>query len=341
MAVEFVKVDNCDDGMRLDRWFKCHYPSLSFSHFQKKCRKGEIRINGKRVKSGERVKSGFLIRIPPLNLSVFNTINSSSTARLDVYNSKDSSYIRNLVIFENDNFLAINKPAGLASQGGTKISKNLDDLSNYLTKDNMDKPRLVHRLDKDTSGVILLGKNRLSTSKFTKALKGCQIKKIYIAFIKGNLKQKSGTIDIGLLKKTSKSNERVLASDDGKPAITDYVLLEKFKDDVSLLALSPRTGRTHQLRVHMAHLGCPILGDGKYGGKDAFVNQNADISQTQLKKLQLHALSICVPKEIFDGKKDIVINAKLPKHMIDTFLYFGVNEDDIEKHLKDYKKLRV
>lgn len=304
MAVETIIIGTSDDGMRLDRWFKTYY-NVPFVQVQKKCRKGEIRLNGKRVKGREILQTGMCVRVPPLA-----PVSVSPSPK--AYNADDAHFIRDMVIYQDDRIIALNKPAGLAVQGGANTPRHIDGLSRYLHRDSQEKPRLVHRLDKDTSGVLLLGRSRQSASYVTHMFKSHTPRKVYWAIVVGDVHMDAGTIDAPIAKHNKNGVEKMYVSDDGKRAVTDFQVLERMGDALSLVALWPRTGRTHQLRVHMAHMGTPILGDGKYGGKAAFVS-----GESHMKKMHLHARSITVD--------DITITADVSDTFLATCNMFGVD----------------
>ncbi|MGB1360869.1 MAG: RluA family pseudouridine synthase [Alphaproteobacteria bacterium] len=310
MAVEMVTVKPDDADMRLDRWFQKYY-DLNFAMVQKKCRKGEIRLDGKRVKGNERVSAGMVVRVPPMDKKITNP-NADK-----VYNPEDAELIKSMVIHKDDDIIAINKPAGIPVQGGTNTLKHIDHLTRYLHRDNQDKPRLVHRLDKDTSGVLLLARNRKSANDLGDLFKRNKPRKVYWAVIVGEPDMDSGQISAPLIKKNMGGQEKVVVDEDeGKNAITEFEVLQRMGGVLTLVALYPLTGRTHQLRAHMQYMGTPILGDGKYGGKDSFVSNEA-----HTKKMHLHARLI--------DTGDLNIVADISGHMKDTFKMFDVN---IEPH---------
>ncbi|RED52511.1 RluA family pseudouridine synthase [Aestuariispira insulae] len=311
--------------MRLDRWFKLHFPELPFGKLQKIVRKGEVRVNGKRAKTSQRLEVGMAIRIPPLGDAATTKAPSGEKPKY-VLTDADRKLAQSLVIYKDKDVLAINKPSGLAVQGGTKMERHLDGMLEALTYDAEEKPRLVHRLDKDTSGVMLLARNRQSASDLGKVFKGRETRKIYWAILVGLPEMDSGTITLPLAKLPGKAGERmVVDTEEGKPSVTEFRVLERAGKRLCLVALWPKTGRTHQLRVHMAALGTPILGDGKYGGQDAFIDGD-EIE----KRLHLHAREIDIPGS------NARVKAPLPDHMKTTFKLFGfdgsdwLNEDPFE-----------
>ncbi len=305
MPVTTHMVLSTDNGMRLDRWLKTHY-DLPFVQVQKRCRKGEIRIDGKRVKGKEILTTGMYVRIPPLyDVPVFKPHSQA-------YNPQDAVYIKDLVIYKDDDIIALNKPVGIAVQGGVNTPRHIDGLTRYLHRDTQAKPRLVHRLDKDTSGVLLLARNRQSATHLGRAFKYNTLQKIYWAIVVGTPAPSAGIINAPMLKKRIGTTEKIAVDKNGKRAITEYEVLQRIGGVLSLVALYPRTGRTHQLRVHMAYMQTPILGDGKYGGKSAFVS-----GESHMKKMHLHARSIYI-----DG---IRVTADISPHFKDTVKMFSVD----------------
>lgn len=312
--------------MRLDRWFKLHFPDLPFGKLQKIVRKGEVRVNGKRAKTNQRLEVGEAIRVPPLGDAAATRKGGEGEKPKYQLTDADRKLAKSLVIYKDADVLAINKPAGLAVQGGTKTERHLDGMLEALNYDAEEKPRLVHRLDKDTSGVMLLARNRKSASDLGKVFKGRETRKVYWAVLAGVPEMESGTITYPLSKLPGKAGERMVVDpEEGKPSVTEFRVLERAGSRVCLVALWPKTGRTHQLRVHMSALGTPILGDGKYGGAEAFVS-GEEID----KRLHLHAKEIDVPG---GGPR---VKAPLPDHMKNTFELFGfdgsewMNEDPFE-----------
>ena len=315
-TVHTLKIEKAGAGLRLDRWFREQYPHIPFGQLQKKMRKGEIRLNGKRVKGAERLAIGDTVRIPPL--PVAGDIPKKSNAP----DLRDKDFIRDLVIYQTDDIIAINKPAGLAVQGGSGTKRHIDGMLPWLQSKGADVPRLVHRLDKDTSGVMMVARNRETAHELGQFLRQRQTRKIYWAIVVGELERDFGIIDEPLVKGGARGSERVFVNHedpDAKQAITWFSVLERLGNNLSLVALWPRTGRTHQLRVHMAALGCPIMGDGKYGGAFAHISD-----AKHAKKLTLHA------RELVDPLTQTVITADLPDHMQETFRMLGLNMRDID-----------
>jgi len=301
-----------DAGSRLDRWFLKKYPGLTFGRLSKLMRTGQIRLNGKRVKGAERMAKGDEIRVPP-GLQNLSQTPASAPRPLS---PKDEAFIKGMVIHADQNLIALNKPPGLAVQGGSGVKVSVDALLPLLKKkDDAEAPRLVHRLDKDTSGVLIVARSAAAARFLTRVFHDRESIKIYWAIVKGVPEIARGKIDLSLAKGYAGSREKSLIDEDGKRAITFYRVLERAGREASWVALKPVTGRTHQLRAHMAHIGNPIVGDGKYGGKAASIGGLSE-------KLHLHARAIRIPSP---GGGFITLQAELPLHMAASFEALGLN----------------
>ncbi|MBP5856169.1 RluA family pseudouridine synthase [Marivibrio halodurans] len=311
--------------MRVDRWFKARFPDMPFARLQKALRKGEVRVDGGRVKAADRLEAGQSVRVPPYQ-AADKTEGGRKTAggtRIDdaAADPKDAAFARDLVIHRNAGILALNKPAGLAVQGGSKTTRHLDGMLVHLKFDAPERPRLVHRLDKDTSGVLLLARDRTMAAKLGRAFKDRRTRKVYWAITVGVPEPKAGTITLPLSKAGAKGSERVEPDPEGgQQAVTDYAVLENAGTKVAFVALWPRTGRTHQLRAHMAAIGTPILGDGKYGGSGAFLDGEA-----AGRRMHLHAREIVLPPGVPDAGARIT--AAPPKPFRETLDIFGFDAD--------------
>ena len=329
--VKAIVVSVDDEDQRLDRWLKRMFPTLNHIKIEKMCRKGELRIDGSRVKPSTRLERGQEVRIPPFNID--QSIVSKTKA--DISHS-DKNMISSSVIYKDDYIFVLNKPPGIAVQGGSNQNKtNIDILLDVLREDGFEKPRLVHRLDKDTSGVMLLARTRKVAELLSKSFKFKSIRKIYWALVAGNPPNLVGTIRYGLLKqKIGFGNEKVICihpdefgnNKNVKKAVTDYVVIEKITHRATWVGLSPITGRTHQLRAHMAEIGCPIIGDGKYGTR-AQTNEGAgwgaQIGGIISRKLHLHARSILFSHPV--TQTSIFVEADLPVHMKKSWETFNWN----------------
>ena len=304
-------------GMRLDRWFKVHFPEIRHGQLEKILRKGEVRVSGGRAKSSQRLALGDEIRIPPL------TDGTKPVERKTSYNEQDADEIRKSILYEDDAFIALNKPFGLAVQGGTKMQRHVDGmLASYAG--NGERPKLVHRLDKDTGGLLLVAKTRQSAQRLGDSFKTHKVEKTYWALTAGVPRPREGTIDMPIAKRMVRigegTSERVIAAkgENAKMAVTDYQTLDEAGSGVAFLAMRPVTGRTHQLRVHGAAIACPIIGDGKYGGNNAHLD---GISS----KLHLFCRSMTFPHPK-TGKMTTVM-APLTGHMLETWKFFAFDEN--------------
>jgi 23S rRNA pseudouridine955/2504/2580 synthase len=313
-GVVTVEVGAEDDDQRLDRWFKRHYPDLGHGRLQKMLRTGQVRLDGKRTKANARLLAGQSIRVPPMPAPDANR--KAPKIREQPVSEGALEELRKRILHQDKDVLAIDKPAGLAVQGGSKTKYHLDGMLDGLQFDAEERPRLVHRLDKDTSGVLLLGRSRKATTALTAAFRSHDTRKFYLALIAGNPKPSQGQIDLALSKKPGKFGESMAPNQiDGKRAITRYQVLENAGRKVSLVLMEPLTGRTHQLRVHSAFMETPILGDGKYGGPEAFP-AGTDIA----KGLYLHAWAIKLPHP---RSGTLTVCAPPPKKFLSAVKYFG------------------
>ncbi len=303
-----------DNDIRLDRWFKRHYPALQHSMLEKYLRKGAVRLDGKKAKSSDRIFTGQKLDYPDLGADL-EFVKEKPQA-----SEHDAKFVQSLVIYKDSNIIILNKPFGLPVQGGTKIKKSLDDMLGGLVFDAKDRPRLVHRLDRDTSGVLVLARNSKAATQLSKMFAGKDIEKTYLALVHGCPQQAMGTIDYRLIKSVhgESSYERVAVNDeDGKYAKTEYMVLDHLGKKYALMQLNPLTGRTHQLRVHMQSIYCPIVGDEKYGADDGR-EQNIGIAPG----LHLHARRIVIPA--FGSSKKIDVIAPLPAHMKESLKALGI-----------------
>ena len=322
--VQRILIKNDDVGLRVDRWFKLHYPYINHNYLEKLLRTGQVRINGSRVKSGTRLKAGQFVRVPPLDdgLKMNPSLNSKSS-KPDIKNVEIKK-LKNRIIHIDDDVLIFDKPPGLAVQGGSKLSRNLDDILDMFCFEKNEKPRLVHRLDKDTSGLLLLARNVFSARELTKSFRYKKIRKIYWSIVVGVPLSENGIIDLKLAKLQGLRGEKVeIAISGGKVAQTKYRVVDQITDKASWIIFEPLTGRTHQIRAHAAALGTPILGDKKYGQRKSFIN-NERISS----RLHLHARGLQFPHPSGHMMEAI---APIPNHIKQTFEVFGF----------DYKKEKI
>ena len=336
-GVQTVTVTDDETDQRLDRWLRRRFPHVGQGRIEKMCRKGEIRVDGSRVKANTRVLAGQSVRLPPL---------PSEAPKMQSYrpvvSDTDARMLRGCVIYRDADIIALNKPAGLAVQGGSKMTRHIDGMSEAIQFDAEEPPRLVHRLDKDTSGVLIMAKNRAIASKLTEAFRSRNTRKIYWAAVAGVPYPKQGTIRFGLVKAPGHGGKGegekmhcvhprdIDATPDAKRATTDYWVLSALGRRVSWAALVPVTGRTHQLRAHMAELGHPIIGDGKYGGsgqENLGDGWGAMLGGEMSKKLHLHARSLTLEHPITGAVLNLT--APLPDHMARTCDELGWDGRDV------------
>jgi 23S rRNA pseudouridine955/2504/2580 synthase len=312
--VQTLTVGGGEDGQRLDKWFKRRWPHLNHVMIQKLTRSGQIRVDGARAKPDTRLAAGAQVRVPPLP-------DAGETAeQREGLSDRDIAYAKSLVLYEDAEVLALNKPSGLAVQGGTKTTRHVDRLLSAWGE-GVERPRLVHRLDRDTSGVLVLGKTPNATARLAGYFAGRQASKTYWAIVFGLPERASGTIDMALVKRGVGDREMVVPAGfrepSSEPAETEYVRVGAASDgSAAWMALSPHTGRTHQLRAHMKAIGHPILGDPKYGDptSNAF---------SQGLKLQLHARRLVLPRP---SGAALVLEAPLGPQMQAGFARFGFDE---------------
>ena len=314
--VEIIPVTEDEIGMRVDRWFKQHYPDLKHGRLEKLLRTGQIRINKSRVKANARLCEGQEIRVPPVVQMNIKSTEANITSNIT---KNDIEIIKESIIHMDKHILAINKPAGLAVQGGSRIVNNLDRMLDFLTFDADERPRLVHRLDKDTSGVLILARRRKSAAVLSEAFRTRKARKVYWAIVLGVPRPTVGVVELPLVKKRGLGGDKVVVDGEGKRAITRYRVIDNAARKAAWLSLEPFTGRTHQLRVHCNELGTPILGDRKYGHSSEFFKK---IPKNK-RRLQLHAKGIRIPNPS-GGILEIL--APLPKHMVQIWQMLGFNE---------------
>jgi 23S rRNA pseudouridine955/2504/2580 synthase len=315
-GVQTLEVTADEADMRVDRWFKKRFPHVPHGMVEKLLRKGQIRVDGGRIKGNQRLDEGQAIRVPPLP-------DPGEVKESAPLSRADAEFARSLVIYEDKELIALNKPHGLAVQGGSKQSRHLDRLLEAFGKGDQ-KPRLVHRLDKDTSGLIVVAKTGQSAKRLSRLFQTRDVKKTYWAIALGLVVPKAGEIK-GFMKKAAGPDgdkERMVAAshgDDGaQHAITRYAVADNAGKRACWVVLRPETGRTHQLRVHLAAVGNSILGDGKY-------TCDVPIPEGLSGKLHLHARKLEIPRA---GKPPLVLEAELSPHMAESFTALGFNPDD-------------
>ena len=327
-AVTTKTIPAADAGMRLDRWFKRELPELSFGQLSKLLRTGQIRIGGKRAKGGTRLEAGDQVRIPPLG-TVTAAKSTKPVKPLKSLNKKDIQEIRGMVIYQDKEIIVLNKPAGLAVQGGTGTNKHIDGMLGALGDGKgAERPKLVHRLDKDTSGLLVVARNAPAARILTRAFREKECHKIYWALVRGVPKILEGKIEAPLEKGSADgAKEKMQITGEGKKSLTYYKVLDQAAPEASWLALIPETGRTHQLRAHLAHIGHPVIGDGKYGGSQAHLSGLSS-------RLHLHAAALSLPRPKGGVKR---FTAPLPVHMAKSFETLGFDPDGIEDRFAGFE----
>jgi 23S rRNA pseudouridine955/2504/2580 synthase len=312
--VQTVTVTPDEANMRVDRFLEARFPGLSFSHIQRVVRKGELRVNGRRVDSKDRLEAGQSVRIPPLKLDAPKKSGRSEAEE------KNLSALRDMILFEDDDLMVLNKPAGLAVQGGSGTTRHLDQMLEAMRDSKGQKPRLVHRLDKETSGCLVVAKTRFAASELTGAFRSRSARKIYWALVAGVPKPKQGRISTFLAKEEREDDSFMRIAEHGDEgashAVTFYAVVETSAQTLAWVSLKPVTGRTHQLRAHMEHIGHPIIGDPKY-----FHKENWEIPGGIQNRLHLLARRISIPHPrggIID------VSAPLPPHMLQSWNLLGL-----------------
>lgn len=318
--VEQVTVAEDEADQRLDRWFKRRFPALSHGQLEKLLRTGQVRIDGARAKANQRVRTGQVVRVPPLPKAGADGPKRKPRPRVT---ERDAAFVRGLILHQDDEMLVLNKPAGLAVQGGSKTTRHLDGLLDALQFDAKDRPRLVHRLDRDTSGVIILARTAQAAARLARQFQSGEIEKTYWAVVHGRPRFPQGTIDAALAKSGAPGREKMTWDEkEGRDAVTDYVTVSQAGDRFTWLQLMPRTGRTHQLRAHCALMDTPIIGDAKYGAPALTAGGALEGLGRQL---CLHARRVVIRRP---GKKPLTVEAPLPAHMKDLFGALGFSEDE-------------
>ena len=311
--MQTVTVGGDEDGMRLDRFFEARYPGLSFSHIQRIIRKGEVRVNGKRAEPKDRLRTGQAVRVPPLKIEPPKPRDNASA------DQKDRAFLKSITLHEDADVMVLNKPMGLAVQGGSGTHRHIDGMLASMTGRDGQRPRLVHRLDKDTSGCLLVAKSRFAAAALGKTFRSRSARKIYWAMVAGVPRPRQGRIST-FLAKEDREDESVMriarhGEEGASHAVTYYAVVETSAQKLAWLSLKPVTGRTHQLRAHMAHIGHPIVGDEKY-----FRIENWELPGGMQNKLHLLARRIVVPHP---RGGTIDVTAPLPPHMLQSWNLLG------------------
>lgn len=311
-GVQHIAISGDEAGMRLDRWMRARYPDLTQGRLQKLLRTGQVRVDGRRVKAALRLEDGQTVRLPPLGEPVVARHPARSVSE------SDEAFAQSLILHMDKDVIVLNKPAGIPVQGGTKVERHIDGMLGALTFELDERPRLVHRLDRDTSGVLLLARRRKVASDLGKVFRTRSARKIYWALVHGVPRPMQGRIDAALKKYSGgPEGDRMHVVDDGEDgaqrASTYYSVTGRAGETFSWLSLKPVTGRTHQLRVHLHHIGHGIVGDRKY--RDDTLEQGGDLPEG----MQLHARRLTLP---LPGGRKLDVTAPLPPHMEAVWKFF-------------------
>tara|TARA_B110000008_G_scaffold246972_1_gene258170 strand:- start:185 stop:1159 length:975 start_codon:yes stop_codon:yes gene_type:complete len=308
--VKSILVNEEDSGQRLDKFIATNSEKLSFIAIQKLLRTGKIRINKKKSIGSRRIEVGDEIIIP-LNVQKSN---NSKFFTFKELNTDFRNFINNSILYKDNDFIAVNKPAGFAVQGGSRVVNHIDGVLDYFRFDAPYRPQLLHRLDKSTSGILLLSRRPKATRRLTEAFRNRDIKKNYWALLYGHLPKKNGSVNAPLGRISTKKYEKTTFDLNGKESKTTYNVLWKGVHQsvkVSLVEFQPETGRKHQIRAHCNYVGCSIIGDKKY-----LVNFNNKNIEGLSENMFLHARELAVPDK--DGLT-IRIKSPIPNHMINAF----------------------
>ena len=313
---ELREIAGDDDGIRLDRWFKRHFPSLTHGRLEKLLRKGEVRLDGKRAKSSDRVTEGQTLRLPP------QVIHDKAPPPPKGEKIQTARKLEDMILYMDKHLFVLNKPSGLATQGGSGLKEHVDGMLDQITYEKTTRPKLVHRLDRDTSGVLIIARTSQAAAGLSRELASRNASKIYWALVKGVPAEKRGLIKGALAKEGTRGQDERMAiseDDDAKFALTEYAVMGQAGQEFAWVAAKPVTGRTHQIRVHLASLGTPIIGDFKYGGTES--RGRGEIAD----KLHLHARSVDIGRP--DGER-LQVTAPLSPHMLRSWELLGFDAND-------------
>ena len=324
-GVQQRQVSGDEDGMRVDRWFARHFPQLGFGRLQKLIRNGEIKVDKAKVTTSTRLTPGQTVRIPP--------IDDPDVTREPRVDDEDALFLRDLILYEDDDLFVLNKPHGLAVQGGSGTTRHLDGMLKSLPNPKGEAPKLVHRLDRDTSGCLVVARTSAAATHFGAVFRSRSARKIYWAVVAGNPSPRQGEISCFLSKRSTTDGEQMVVVKNGTPGAVHshsyYSTTDTASRRFAWVTLKPVTGRTHQLRVHMAQLGTPILDDPRY-----FNIENYQAAEGLGQGLHLHARRIALPLR---GGKRLDVSAPLPPHMQQSFdaLGFDANRFDVNGDPED------
>jgi 23S rRNA pseudouridine955/2504/2580 synthase len=332
MPVQTRKVKSGEEGMRLDRWFKTNFPDLSFAHLQKLLRTGQVRVDGGRAKTSTRLEPGMAVRVPPLTRSGKEEKSGDGAGPSRGAHVKppskmgdaksDAAFLKSITLYEDREVLVLNKPFGLAVQGGSGTTRHIDGMLEALRGKDGQKPRLVHRIDKDTCGILLVAKTRLAAATLAKTFRSRSARKIYWALVAGVPKPRQGRISTYLAKGAGEGGELMRVAkhgeDEASHAVTYYAVVDHAAHKLAWISLKPVTGRTHQLRAHTSHIGHPIVGDPKY-----FSIENWELPGGMQNRLHLLARRLVIPHPKGEGVIDV--SAPLPQHMQQSWNLLGLD----------------
>jgi 23S rRNA pseudouridine955/2504/2580 synthase len=327
--VETIEVSEREAGMRLDRWFRVRFPEITHTYLQKLLRSGQVRVNARRVEANERLEAGAQVRVPKAARSPREGSPAAAAKGTAQQTPKaDRDLIESMILFEDDDVLVLNKPFGIAVQGGTGTRRHLDGILAGMADRFGDRPRLVHRLDRDTTGVLLVAKRRDAAAKLGRIFQTRSAAKTYWALVKGVPRPPQGKIEAALVKASGPDGDRVRKSRPGEQkeamhATTHYSVIDRVAHKAAWVSLKPVTGRQHQLRAHMELIGHPIVGDNKYDGGMDLPAENIE------PKLHLHARRLIIPHPA--GRAKIDVSAPLPEHMLVTWELLGLDPRRFEK----------
>jgi 23S rRNA pseudouridine955/2504/2580 synthase len=323
--VETIRVDAQDAGLRLDRWFRQHFPNVTHGYLQKLLRTGQVRVDAKRAEANLRLRAGAEIRVPRIVREPASKPAKPSVVPPLGLSKRDRDMIEQSILFEDDDVLVLDKPFGLAVQGGTGTRRHIDGILAGMVDRFGDRPRLVHRLDRDTTGVLLVAKTREAAARLGRIFQTRSAAKTYWALVNGVPKPAQGKVEAALVKASGPDGDRVRKAGPGEQgaamhATTHYAVIDRVANKAAWVSLKPVTGRQHQLRAHMALIGHPIVGDNKYQGDTALLDSGVEM------KLHLHACRLVIPHPR-PGRPTIDVTAPLPQHMRKSWEQLGLDPD--------------